>query len=512
MKLKLNSRCTILLFLAAFFYIDAIATDPANPNATPESRALLKYIKGLSGKYILSGQHNYPATGDRNTQFAADYIGKTPVIWSQDFGFAAEGDKDSYKSRPAIIEEAIRQHKKGAIVTLCWHAVPPTAEEPVTFQPLPGADPVAPLKSVQGRLTDKQFRDILTPGTDLYKQWVKQVDEIASYLKQLQAAKVPVLWRPYHEMNGDWFWWGGHYEGKYTTAALYKQMFDRFVKFHKLNNLIWVWSVDRPGKPGSEFVRYYPGTQYLDILAIDIYGNDFNQSYYDGLMALSDGKPVTFGEVGNAPAPEVLIKQPNWVYWVVWAGMVRGTSLTDYNKLLSNAGVVFMEDPSYSRGTIEYRLSCGLEPIKFNLEADFSGEWKLNECESRAGQGTRPITAPYKIAIVQKTNVLNIKSVSVSEYSGDEVTVQDLTLDGKENNSVAYMNAPKVQNAMWTAQKDTLIINSKVVLNFGGKINEIKSKEVWVIKKRGRKLEILQASFGFRGEGKRTATLVYDKQ
>ena len=189
MKLKLNSRCTILLFLAAFFYIDAIATDPANPNATPESRALLKYIKGLSGKYILSGQHNYPATGDRNTLFAADYIGKTPVIWSQDFGFSAEGDKDSYKSRPAIIEEAIRQHKKGAIVTLCWHAVPPTAEEPVTFQPLPGANPVAPLKSIQGRLTDKQFRDILTPGTDLYKQWVKQVDEIASYPNNCRLRK-----------------------------------------------------------------------------------------------------------------------------------------------------------------------------------------------------------------------------------------------------------------------------------------------------------------------------------
>ena len=512
MKLKLNSRCTILLVLAAFFYIDAIATDPANPNATPEARALLKYIQGLSGKYILSGQHNYPATGDRNTLFAADYIGKTPVIWSQDFGFSAEGDKDAYKSRPAIIEEAIRQHKKGAIITLCWHAVPPTAEEPVTFQPLPGADPAAPLKSIQGRLTDKQFRDILTPGTDLYKQWVKQVDEIASYLKQLQAAKVPVLWRPYHEMNGDWFWWGGRYEGKYTTAALYKQIFDRFVKFHKLNNLIWVWSVDRPGKPGREFVKYYPGTRYLDILAIDIYGNDFNQSYYDGLMALSDGKPVTLGEVGNPPAPEVLIKQPNWVYWVVWAGMVRGTSAADYNKLLSNSRVVFMEDPSYLRGTVEYRLACGLEPIKFNLEADFSGEWKLNECESRAGQGTGSTSPPYKLTIVQKTNVLNIKSVSVSEYSGDEVTVQALTLDGKDNNSVAYMNAPKVQNAMWTAQKDTLKINSKVALNFGGKTNEIKSKEVWVIKKRGRKLEILQASDGFMGEGKRTATLVYDKQ
>jgi mannan endo-1,4-beta-mannosidase len=192
---------------------------------------------------------------------------------------------------------------------------------------------------VQGRLTDKQFRDILTPGTLLYKQWIKQVDEIAAFLKQLQQAKVPVLWRPYHEMNGDWFWWGGRHEGKYTTAALYKQIFNRMVNYHKLNNLVWIWSVDRPSQPGREFVKYYPGTQYIDILAIDIYGNDFNKNYYEGLMALSEGKPVTPGEVGNPPSPEIPEEQPNWVYWVVWSGMARDTSLADYERLTSNPRV-----------------------------------------------------------------------------------------------------------------------------------------------------------------------------
>jgi mannan endo-1,4-beta-mannosidase len=512
MKLNLKSKGTIALFLAAILCADVMAIDPANPNATPEARALLKYIQSLSGKYILAGQHNYPATGDRNTQFAADYIGKTPVIWSQDFGFAAEGDKDSYLSREAIIQEAIRQHKKGAIVNLCWHAVPPTAEEPVTFQPLPGTDPSAPLASVQGKLTEKQFRDILTPGTDLYKQWIKQVDKIATFLKQLQDAKVPVLWRPYHEMNGDWFWWGGHYEGKYTTVALYRQIFDRFVKYHKLNNLVWIWSVDRPSQPGREFVKYYPGTKYLDILAIDIYGNDFNQSYYDGLMALSEGKPITLGEVGNPPSIEVLNKQPNWVYWVVWAGMTRGTSVADYKKLLGDSRVVFMEDPSYISGTSEYRHACGLEPVKFNLEADFTGEWKLNECESSVTQGMGPTTSPYKLMIVQKSNVLNIKSVSISEYSDDEVAEQSITLDGNDNKSTGFMSAPRVQNATWAVQKDTLTINSKMTFNYGGKTNEIKSKEVWVLKKRGKKLEILQTGEGFMSMGKQTATLVYDKQ
>jgi mannan endo-1,4-beta-mannosidase len=514
MKFNLIRKGAVILFLTAIIsnYVYSQVVDPVTPNAMPEAKALLKYIQGLSGKYILSGQHNFPASGDRNTEFAARYIGKTPVVWSQDFGFSADGDKDSYLSRPKIIQEAIRQHKKGAIITLCWHAVPPTADEPVTFQPLPGADPNAPLASVQGRLTDKQFRDLLTPGTELYKKWIKQVDQIASFLKQLQDAKVPVLWRPYHEMNGDWFWWGGRWEGKYTTAALYRQIFDRMVKYHKLNNLIWVWSMDRPSRTDREFVKYYPGSKYLDILAIDIYGNDFNQSYYDGLIALSKGKPVTLGEVGNPPSIEVLNKQPNWVYWVVWAGMVRGTSLADYEKLASDRRVEFMEDPSYINGTREFRLSCGLEPLKLNLEADFSGEWKLNNCESVATTGMGINNSPYKLNVVQKNNVLTIKAYTISEYSDDEVTDQTLTLDGKDNLSKTFMDSPRVQNVTWTAQKDTLTIDSKITVNYGGRTNQIQSKEVWILKKRGTKLDIKQTGSGFMGGGNRTITLVYDRQ
>ena len=501
----------VMTGLSMMMFVTAMAQEPVTPGASPEAKALLKYLQSLSGKFILSGQHNFPASGEKNTLFAADYIGKTPVVWSQDFGFSEAGDKDSYLSRPAIIREAIRQHKKGAVIAFCWHAVPPTAEEPVTFQPKPGADPSAPLASVQGKLTDKQFRDILTPGTALYRQWARQVDVIASYLKQLQDAKVPVLWRPYHEMNGDWFWWGGRFEGKYTTKALYRQIFDRLVKYHKLNNLIWVWSVDRPGKPGREFANYYPGTQYLDILAIDIYGNDFNQSYYEGLKALSGGKPVTLGEVGNPPAPDVLEKQPDWIYWVVWSGMTRGTRKADYEKLLQSHHPLFFEDPEYVRGTREYRIACGLAPVTLNKAADFTGEWRLSECESSLAQGMEAGIAPFKLVLEQKGNLLKISSVTQSEWSDDETAEQSLTLDGKDNQSVVFMNAARVQNASWSAEKDTLVINSKVQFSFGDKPAEMRSKEVWLLQKRGKKLVIIQTIDAFLDRGPGTSRLVYNK-
>ena len=511
MKSRLFSVRTILMGISVMSFMTTMAQEPVTPNSSPEAKALLKYLQSLSGRFTLSGQHNFPASGEKNTLFAADYIGKTPVVWSQDFGFSQEGDKDSYLSRPAIVQEAIHQHKKGAIIAFCWHAVPPTAEEPVTFQPKPGADPSAPLASVQGRLTDKQFHDILTPGTVLYKQWARQVDVIASYLKQLQDAKVPVLWRPYHEMNGDWFWWGGRYEGKYTTAALYRQIFDRLVKYHKLSNLIWVWSIDRPTKPGREFTKYYPGAQYLDILAIDIYGNDFNQSYYDGLMALSDGKPVTLGEVGNPPAPDVLDSQPNWIYWIVWSGMTRGTSQADYEKLLKSHRPLFFEDPEYIKGTREYRIACGFDPVKLNRAADFTGEWRLSDCESNLSPNMGEANAPYKLELVQKENSLKIKAVSKSEWSDDETAEQTLTLDGKDNQSVSFMNAPRIQNANWSAEKDTLTIFSRIVFSFEDKPAEMRSREVWLLQKMGKKLFIIQNTDRFMDRGPGISRLVYNK-
>lgn len=498
-----------LLFVPSLSIFSQTSTAlPVSPKASPETKALLDFFYQISGKHTLSGQHNFPSSGDRNTQFASNYIGKTPAVWSQDFGFAKAGDQDSYLARPDIIKEAIRQHKLGSVITLCWHAVPPTADEPVTFQPLPGYDTMK-LASVQGKLQEQQFKDLLTPGTAIYQHWLKQVDEIAAYLKQLQDAHVPVLWRPYHEMNGDWFWWGGRYEGKYTTAALYRQLFDRMVNYHKLNNLVWVWSVDRPSQPGREFDKYYPGNEYLDILAIDIYGNDFNPTYYDGLLALSKGKPMVLGEVGNPPALDILEKQPRWAYWVIWSGMVRGTAKAEYEKQAASPRVLFLEDRAYSEATASMRKTFGFEKIKTPALNNFSGEWILNEYESKienAGGGN----IPYKLNIIQKEKEMQISSTSIVEWADDVTTHQTLTLDGQANNSTVFNNSPRIQKLSWSENRDSLFINSKTQFNFGGNPFEVTGKESWILKRKGKKLEINQTVTTSRGV--RNSILVYDNK
>jgi mannan endo-1,4-beta-mannosidase len=335
------------------------AIRPVTPHAAPETVQLLKFLYRISGEHTLSGQHNYPGDNDKETLAAAKAWGKTPAIFGKDWGFAKEGDKDSAYVRNDIVSELEEQYKKGSLVVMCWHEVPPTANEPVTFRGRRGAHSTNNLATVQGHLTEDQYRDLLTPGTALHQHWCEQVDAIVPYLKKLQDAHVPVLWRPFHEMNGTWFWWGGR-AGKYGSAALYRMMFDRLVNYHKIKNLIWVWNVDRPEGTSLKFEECWPGAQYVDVLSLDCYAT-FKQSYYADLLKLANGKPIALGEVGGNLSLDVLKSQPKWAWWMVWAGMgLRGEATNRLAAIVQDPQSWSLSDPAYRRATEPIRVASGL--------------------------------------------------------------------------------------------------------------------------------------------------------
>ena len=306
---------------------------PVNPHATPEARALLAYLYSISGQAYITGQHNYPNTASRYTDLSYDITGKYPGLFGQDFGFSAGDDKDSVLSRPAMIEEVERQWRNGAVIALTWHEVRPTDDEPVTFH-----------DSVQGHLTDYEWQQLLTPGTPLYNRWCAQVDVVAGYLRQLRDAHVPVLFRAYHEMNGNWFWFGGR-PGKNGSAALYRQIYDRFVNVHHLDNLVWVWNVNAPSGNAGSIADYFPGAQFADVVTMDIYG-DFKQDYYDSMLALAAGKPIALAEVGAVPSQDVLNQQPRWAYFMVWSEIVqRGNTLDQVKAIYDAPRAINRDDP-----------------------------------------------------------------------------------------------------------------------------------------------------------------------
>jgi len=310
-------------------------------------------------------------------------------------------------------------------------------------------------------------------------------------------------------MNGDWFWWGGR-TGEYSTKALYRQIFDRLVKVHQLKNLVWLWSVDRAHQPKMTYDDYYPGNDFLDIVSLDVYGSDFSKTYYDRLVALAGGKPVVLGEVGNPPSPEVLESQPLWSYWVVWAGMVRNTPRRQYQAYLDSPRILTLDDPVYWQVTASYRAACGMPPLPVKAEGpvDFSGVWQLNEEKSKL-EGFGFGDPPYKLEVRQNGQELRTKRSFVVEWGDDRVVEETLKLDGNETRS-AFMNAPRVTTASWSADRDMLTISSTTTFTRGDQKMPMTSTEKWTLQKRGTVLSIEQTGASFRGE--RKVTMIYERE
>jgi len=221
--------------------------------------------------------------------------------------------------RDLMIEEAKKQAAAGSIIYLCWHMLRPTEDEPGQADPN-GRMSESWRGSVQARLTDEQWLELITSDTPLHMRWEKYMDTAAGFLKQLQDAHIPVLWRPMHENNGTFFWWGGR-SGQFGTAQLYRELYYRMVNVHHLNNLIWVWNQKRPGA----LRRVSPVLPRPELRGC----GQLRQLPHAGRSVLLGGpgpgerEADRTGRGGNTASAEILKAQPKWVWFMDWAGGVE---------------------------------------------------------------------------------------------------------------------------------------------------------------------------------------------
>jgi mannan endo-1,4-beta-mannosidase len=143
------------------------------------------------------------------------------------------------------------------------------------------------------------------------------IDNISALLKELQASNIPVIWRPLHEAAGGWFWWGA--KGAAPCKKLYQLMYNRMVNYHKLNNLIWVWTRE----PNDD--AWYPGDAYVDIAGRDIYKQGDHGSQVGEFTALNalygSKKMVALTECGSIPDVDNLIREAaGWAWFMPWYG------------------------------------------------------------------------------------------------------------------------------------------------------------------------------------------------
>lgn len=294
----------IIVFLLPFSAFSQ-GFKPVNKDASPEAVSLLSFLYEIKGKHILSGQQNYNSDLTIFSDSAKAITGKYPALWGSDF--MLWGDKDLGQK---LVDEAIKKWADGYLVTIMWHQGRPIDNPRYDWK-----------QSIQGKLTEAQWTELVTPNTPLNQKWLADIDKEAGYLKQLRDAHVPVLWRPYHEMNGVWFWWGDK-KGENGIKKLWKMMYDRYTNYHHLNNLIWVWGAnglrDIPQDEAYDYKLYYPGANYVDILGSDVYHFDYEQKDYNELLKLANGKIICLGETGELPNTAVLAAQPEWAWFMVW--------------------------------------------------------------------------------------------------------------------------------------------------------------------------------------------------
>ncbi len=152
-------------------------------------------------------------------------------------------------------------------------------------------------------VSETEIWKLTTPGEEGYDAWRAELDFFADVLKTLENAGVTVLWRPLHEMNGDWFWYG--YQGDNNPQPyidLYRDLFDYYTYTWNLNNLIWVYApnVSYTGIPAVD--HYYPGDDVVDLTGLDVYVTDLNFPVDQYQTMIGFNKPFAFTEFGPTAA------------------------------------------------------------------------------------------------------------------------------------------------------------------------------------------------------------------
>lgn len=275
---SLHRSCLAGLGLLFLLSSGAFAAEPANPKATPQARRVLDYFHELrgrkEGRRILSGQFTDFGNGAklRIMERIHERTGQWPALIGVDYADFGRGSL-TWKVPNQV---AIEYWQQGGLVTVMAHMYNPANPKGGGLRD-PGVD----------------LATLLQPGTETHTRWMQELELIAAGLQQLKEAGVVVLWRPFHEMNGGWFWWGAKDPDQFI--AVWRHMFDYFSETKALDNLLWVYGPNH----GQHTATFYAGDRYVDLLGLDAYTDFVDREHikgYDEIVALP--KPFGFTEYG----------------------------------------------------------------------------------------------------------------------------------------------------------------------------------------------------------------------
>lgn len=325
------------------FTVDYADLDPLNvqpvltdSQATPETQKLMNYLTEVYGHNIISGQQEiYGGGNDGDSELEFEWIhdltGKYPAIR----GFDLMNYNPLYGWEDGTTTRMIDWvNNRGGIATASWHI-----NVPRNFNTYQLGDFVD-WKEATYKPTETNFdtAKAVIPGTKEYQYVMMTIADLAEQLQVLQDNHVPVIFRPYHEAEGNgglngegaWFWWASG--GADVYKKLWDMLYTELTETYDLHNLIWTYN----SYVYSTSPAWYPGDDQVDLVGYDKYNTIYNR--YDGLSGvpnedaitsifyqlvnLTKGKKmVAMTENDTIPSVKNLTEEKaGWLYFCPWYG------------------------------------------------------------------------------------------------------------------------------------------------------------------------------------------------
>lgn len=275
---------------------------PSDKKATPETISLYQNLMNLKQSGMMFGHqddlaygHGWYAQAGRSD--VKDVCGDYPAVFGWELGHLELGDEMSLDS---VYFADIRKHiqfvyEKGGVNTISWHL----------RNPYTGGS--------SWDVSSKEVVASILPGGAKHELFLTYLDHLATFFQSLKTndgTAIPILFRPYHEHTGSWFWWGKDLCSVEDYVALWRFTVDYLQNEKGIHHLLFTYSSDR-FQTKADYLERYPGDDVIDILGFDLYdrGPDFpnllnNCAKNVSEMAAEKGKIATVSETGGPIATE----------------------------------------------------------------------------------------------------------------------------------------------------------------------------------------------------------------
>ena len=265
--------CLLLLMISCYtsFSQHAVLTDI---HATPETKALYYNLHKLSRQHILFGhqhatEYGHGWRGDKNRSDVKSVTGSHPAMIGVDFSGLSGQPADMIEREKKLLRKNIEDtYNRGGVTTVSWHF-----SNPISGGGFYWKDSVS-LPAVK----------YIIPGGSQHEKYKTILQTIGSFAKSLKGKDgkaVPMIFRPYHEFDGDWFWWGRSHCTTEDFTSLWKFTVSYLRDSLAVHNFIYAFSPDNKFNTQEQFLERYPGDKWVDMLGMDNYGDWGRDGFYD---------------------------------------------------------------------------------------------------------------------------------------------------------------------------------------------------------------------------------------